>query len=113
MYADGQELAVGIARTRPTAAVGICLAVGVEPCSGSATLRAAAGSEDVWGSFLPADWADVLARYSTAGRREGETKKELFSRLCGSPVLLDGCNLVIFAVADLIVSSTIRKIDHE
>ncbi|KAF7098770.1 hypothetical protein CFC21_100484 [Triticum aestivum] len=59
----------------------------------ASALRAAADSDEVWGSFLPADWADVLARYSTAGRREGETKKELFSRLCGSPVLLDGCNL--------------------
>ncbi|KAF7111713.1 hypothetical protein CFC21_111693 [Triticum aestivum] len=56
-------------------------------------LRAAAGSDEVWGSFLPADWADILARCGTAGRREGETKKELFSRLCDSPVLLDGGKL--------------------
>uniref|UniRef100_A0A8I6YJW7 F-box domain-containing protein n=1 Tax=Hordeum vulgare subsp. vulgare TaxID=112509 RepID=A0A8I6YJW7_HORVV len=59
---------------------------------------ATADSDEVWESFLP---ADILARCSTAGRRrEDETKKELFSRLCDSPVLLDGGKLVIFAVVD-------------
>ena len=59
-------------------------------------LRAAADSDQVWGSFLPADCADILARCSTPGdgrRLEGETNKELFSRLCDCPVLLDGGKL--------------------
>ncbi|XP_073361592.1 F-box protein PP2-B11-like [Aegilops tauschii subsp. strangulata] len=59
-------------------------------------LRAAADFDEVWGSFLPADCTDILARCSTAGderHREGETKKELFSRLCDCPVLLDGGKL--------------------
>ncbi|KAI4969387.1 hypothetical protein ZWY2020_000301 [Hordeum vulgare] len=59
-------------------------------------LRAAADSDEVWKSFLPADCADILARCSAAGderRREGETNKELFSRLCDCPVLLDGGKL--------------------
>ncbi|KAI4969386.1 hypothetical protein ZWY2020_000300 [Hordeum vulgare] len=59
-------------------------------------LRAAADNDEVWGSFLPADCADILARCSTADdehRREGETKKELFCRLCDCPVLLDGGKL--------------------
>ena len=37
-YADGQDVAVGIAQSRPTAAVGIDLAVGVGPVSGSVVL---------------------------------------------------------------------------
>ena len=34
-YADGLDMAVGIAQTRPTGAVGIDMAVGTGPCSGS------------------------------------------------------------------------------
>ncbi|KAF7098758.1 hypothetical protein CFC21_100473 [Triticum aestivum] len=59
-------------------------------------LRAAANFDEVWGSFLPADCVNILARSSTASeehRREGETKKELFCRLCDCPVLLDGGKL--------------------
>ncbi|VAI81328.1 unnamed protein product [Triticum turgidum subsp. durum] len=62
-------------------------------------LRAAADSDQVWGSFLPADCTDILARCSAAGderRREGETNKELFSRLCDCPVFLDGGKLCLF-----------------
>ena len=36
LYADGQNQAVGISPRKPTTAVGIVLAVGVWPCSGSA-----------------------------------------------------------------------------
>ena len=35
LYADGQNQAVGISPEKPTGAVGIVLAVGVWPCSGS------------------------------------------------------------------------------
>ena len=35
LYADGQNQAVGISPKKPTGAVGIVLAVGVWPCSGS------------------------------------------------------------------------------
>ena len=34
-YADGLDMAVGIAQTRPTGAVGIDMTVGIVPCSGS------------------------------------------------------------------------------
>ena len=37
-YADGLDMAVGIAQTRPTGAVGIYMAVGIGPCSGSGSI---------------------------------------------------------------------------
>ena len=39
LYADGQNQAVGITPEKPTGAVGIVLAVGVWPCSGSACVK--------------------------------------------------------------------------
>ncbi|KAI4969385.1 hypothetical protein ZWY2020_000299 [Hordeum vulgare] len=50
----------------------------------AAVLREAADSDEVWGSIIPADCADILARRSTSDerRREGETNKRFFSRLC-------------------------------
>ncbi|KAG8065764.1 hypothetical protein GUJ93_ZPchr0004g40315 [Zizania palustris] len=74
----------------------------------AAALRSAAYSDDVWGNFLPLDWADIVDRrdsdtdtatddkppvVAAAAHRERETKKELFFRLCDSPVLLDGGKL--------------------
>ncbi|KAM3298057.1 hypothetical protein ACQJBY_039825 [Aegilops geniculata] len=61
----------------------------------AAVLQEAADSDEVWGSFVPADCADILARWSTSDerRREGETNKGFFSRLCDSPVLLNGGKL--------------------
>lgn len=61
----------------------------------AAVLREAADSDEVWGSFVPADCADILARWSTSDerRREGETNKGFFSQLCDSQVLLDGGKL--------------------
>ena len=63
----------------------------------SPTFRAAADSDAVWARFLPLDHADVLARadepVAVAGC-VGASKKELFLRLCDSPVLLDGATMV-------------------
>ncbi|CAD6249021.1 unnamed protein product [Miscanthus lutarioriparius] len=62
----------------------------------SPTFRAAADSDAVWARFLPPDHADVLARadepVAVAGC-VGASKKELFLRLCDSPVLLDGATM--------------------
>lgn len=65
----------------------------------AAALRPVADSDDVWGSFLPPEWAgdgdgDGDALDGKPGGREGESK-EMFLRLCDSPVLLDGGKLVI------------------
>ncbi|KAF2933172.1 putative F-box protein PP2-B12 [Oryza sativa Japonica Group] len=60
----------------------------------AAALRPVADSDDVWGSFLPPEWAgDGDALDGKPGGREGESKKEMFLRLCDLPVLLDGGKL--------------------
>ncbi|KAF0912251.1 hypothetical protein E2562_013203 [Oryza meyeriana var. granulata] len=67
----------------------------------AAVLRPVADLDDVWGSFLPPDLADVVLdskSVTSPAHRERETKKEMFLRLCDSPVLLDGGKLVIKAV---------------
>lgn len=60
----------------------------------SPAFRAAADSDAVWDRFLPRDYAAVLARADDheddAGGGREYSKKELFTRLCSSPVLLDG-----------------------
>uniref|UniRef100_A0A0E0KNM1 F-box domain-containing protein n=1 Tax=Oryza punctata TaxID=4537 RepID=A0A0E0KNM1_ORYPU len=62
--------------------------------SAAAALRPVADSDDVWGSFLPPEWAGTgEALDGESARRERESKKEMFLRLCDSPVLLDGGKL--------------------
>lgn len=66
-----------------------------DACSSSAVspaFRAAADSDAVWDRFLPRDHAAVLARADDGGHREC-SKKELFTRLCSQPVLLDGATM--------------------
>ncbi|CAM0943345.1 unnamed protein product [Alopecurus aequalis] len=68
-----------------------------DACSSSAVspaFRAAADSDAVWDRFLPRDHAAVLARADdpVGGHREC-SKKELFTRLCSRPVLLDGATM--------------------
>lgn len=60
----------------------------------SPAFRAAADSDAVWDRFLPRDHAAVLARADDAGDHRGRSKKELFTRLCSRPVLLDGATMV-------------------
>ncbi|OEL18498.1 putative F-box protein PP2-B12 [Dichanthelium oligosanthes] len=76
-------------------AYAISLTTPGDACHSSAVspaFRAAADSDAVWDDrFLPHDHADVLARADEPV--ECECKKELFSRLCDSPVLLDGATM--------------------
>ncbi|RLM79353.1 putative F-box protein PP2-B12 [Panicum miliaceum] len=75
-------------------AYAISLTTPGDACHSSAVspaFRAAADSDAVWDRFLPPDHAAVLARADEPV--ECESKKELFSRLCGSPVLLDGATM--------------------
>jgi len=60
----------------------------------SPAFRAAADSDSdaVWDRFLPPDHAAVLVRADEPV--QCESKKDLFSRLCDSPVLLDGATMV-------------------
>ncbi|KAL6635326.1 hypothetical protein ACP70R_027997 [Stipagrostis hirtigluma subsp. patula] len=75
-------------------AYAISLTTPGDACHSSAVspaFRAAADSDAVWARFLPADHAAVLAR---ADEPVGcASKKELFSRLCDRPVLLDGATM--------------------
>jgi len=76
-------------------AYAISLTTPGDACHSSAVspaFRAAADSDAVWDRFLPPDHAAVLARADEPV--ECESKKELFSRLCDSPVLLDGATMV-------------------
>jgi hypothetical protein len=85
-------------------AYAISLTTPGDACHSSAVspaFRAAADSDAVWARFLPPDHAAVLAR---ADERQpvaecGRSKKELFSRLCDKPVLIDGATMVRTSVA--------------
>ncbi|WVZ73192.1 hypothetical protein U9M48_021533 [Paspalum notatum var. saurae] len=65
----------------------------------SPAFRAAADSDAVWARFLPPDHAAVLARADEpvvgccGSSSSPPSKKELFSRLCDCPVLLDGATM--------------------
>ncbi|CAN6239085.1 unnamed protein product [Urochloa humidicola] len=75
-------------------AYAISLTTPGDACHSSAVspaFRAAADSDAVWARFLPPDHAAVLARADEP--LECESKKELFSRLCDNPVLLDGATM--------------------
>lgn len=57
----------------------------------SPAFRAAANSDAVWDRFLPPDLAAILARADEP--LDCSSKKDLFSRLCNRPVLLDGATM--------------------
>ncbi|TVU27758.1 hypothetical protein EJB05_19258, partial [Eragrostis curvula] len=65
-----------------------CLSSAVSPA-----FKAAADSDAVWARFLPDDGDAILARADEPVLFECESKKDLFSRLCDSPVLLDGATM--------------------
>ncbi|KAG5610662.1 hypothetical protein H5410_021943 [Solanum commersonii] len=53
-----------------------------------------AESDEIWGRFLPPDYQEIIDRFGFP--LVYNTKKELFFRLCDSPILLDGGNLIKF-----------------
>nr|CAB3448296.1 unnamed protein product [Digitaria exilis] len=76
-------------------AYAISLTTPGDACHSSAVspaFRAAADSDAVWARFLPPDHAAVLARADEPAAL-GMSKKELFSRLCDNPVLLDDATM--------------------
>ena len=51
----------------------------------------AAESDALWETFLPADYREIIGRSSeSSARQDFSSKKELFFRLCNSPLLIDG-----------------------
>ena len=51
----------------------------------------AAESDALWETFLPADYQEIIGRSSeSSARLDFSSKKELFFRLCNSPLLIDG-----------------------
>ncbi|XP_020700850.2 F-box protein PP2-B10 isoform X2 [Dendrobium catenatum] len=63
----------------------------------SAAFRSAACSDKVWRSFLPADYAEMLAR--AVDRVEFASMKHLYFRLC-DPILIDGGKMGFFVDRD-------------
>ncbi|KAL0918453.1 hypothetical protein M5K25_010462 [Dendrobium thyrsiflorum] len=59
----------------------------------SAAFRSAASSDNVWRSFLPSDYAEMLAR--AVDRVEFASMKHLYFRLC-DPILIDGGKMGFF-----------------
>ncbi|CAK9142187.1 unnamed protein product [Ilex paraguariensis] len=57
----------------------------------SSAFKSAADSDTVWEKFLPSDYTEILSRSVTPVVYS--TKKELYFRLCDTPILLDGGNL--------------------
>ncbi|CAL5056401.1 unnamed protein product [Urochloa decumbens] len=80
------EECVAYAISLTTPAGDACQSSAVSPA-----FRAAADSDAVWARFLPHDHAAVLARADEPVACE--SKKDLFSRLCDNPVLLDGATM--------------------
>ncbi|KAI0510240.1 hypothetical protein KFK09_010841 [Dendrobium nobile] len=63
----------------------------------SAEFRSAACSDNVWRSFLPSDYAEMLAR--AVDRVEFASMKHLYFRLC-DPILIDGGKMGFFVDRD-------------
>ncbi|XP_020599127.1 putative F-box protein PP2-B12 [Phalaenopsis equestris] len=59
----------------------------------SAAFRSASASDNVWRSFLPSDYAEILAR--AVDRVEFASMKHLYFRLC-DPILIDGGKMGFF-----------------
>ncbi|CAK9154654.1 unnamed protein product [Ilex paraguariensis] len=57
----------------------------------SSVFKSAADSDTVWEKFLPSDYTEILSR--SVSPVVYSTKKELYFRLCDTPILLDGGNL--------------------
>uniref|UniRef100_A0A0E0CSY8 F-box domain-containing protein n=1 Tax=Oryza meridionalis TaxID=40149 RepID=A0A0E0CSY8_9ORYZ len=96
---DFEEAAAEIYRLpEECVAYAISMTTPGDACHSSAVspaFRAAADSDAVWDSFLPPDHAAILARADDGIAAAGEcaSKKDLFARLCGRPVLLDDATM--------------------
>ncbi|KAF9611185.1 hypothetical protein IFM89_027499 [Coptis chinensis] len=59
----------------------------------SSTFKSAADSDAIWEKFLPSDYKDIVSRsVEDLSTNKFASKKELYFRLCGDPVLLDEGN---------------------
>ncbi|CAN1130709.1 F-box protein At2g02240 [Linum perenne] len=56
----------------------------------SSTFWSASVSDIVWERFLPPDYLSILSRSNQPSSFISDSKKDLFRRLCHSPVLIDG-----------------------
>ena len=57
----------------------------------------AAESDALWETFLPADYREIIGLSSESSSHLSiSSKKEVFFRLCNSPLLIDGGKKVIF-----------------
>lgn len=57
----------------------------------SPEFQRATESDALWETFLPADYQEIIGRSSeSSARLDFSSKKELFFRLCNSPLLIDG-----------------------
>ncbi|KAL3623992.1 hypothetical protein CASFOL_032808 [Castilleja foliolosa] len=56
----------------------------------SGMFRSASDSDLTWDKFLPADYRQIVAR--SASPVDFASKKELFAKLCSTPLLIDGGN---------------------
>ncbi|KAI3935355.1 hypothetical protein MKW98_027175 [Papaver atlanticum] len=53
-------------------------------------IKSAADSDVIWEKFLPADYQDIISRAFYPVPSAALSKKELYYRLCGNPLLIDG-----------------------
>ncbi|KAI3894879.1 hypothetical protein MKX03_033623 [Papaver bracteatum] len=53
-------------------------------------IKSAADSDVIWEKFLPAGYQDVISRAFYPFPSAALSKKELYYRLCGNPLLIDG-----------------------
>ncbi|XP_039116781.1 F-box protein PP2-B10-like [Dioscorea cayenensis subsp. rotundata] len=72
-----------------TSPLDACRAAMVSP-----VFRSAEASDTVWERFLPSDIAGILAR--AVDRVQYSSKRDLFFRLCGDPILIDDRKMSFF-----------------
>ncbi|KAF8394143.1 hypothetical protein HHK36_020349 [Tetracentron sinense] len=58
----------------------------------SSIFRCASESDIVWEKFLPSDYKDIISRSFSPSPVVFSSKKELYSRLCNNPILIDEGN---------------------
>ncbi|KAF8394142.1 hypothetical protein HHK36_020348 [Tetracentron sinense] len=58
----------------------------------SSIFRWASESDIVWEKFLPSDYKDIISRSFSPSPVVFSSKKELYSRLCNTPILIDEGN---------------------
>lgn len=58
----------------------------------SSAFRSAAESDAIWERFLPSDYQSIISRSLDSPSIVCSSKKDLYFRLCDSPILIDGGN---------------------